>query len=424
MGRIKLMDALLIKAGKRLSGVIEVAGSKNIALAVLSAVPLAQTPVLLKNVPVISDTQIKVQLLEAFGAKAEWRGSDLRLDCSDLHSAEPDEDMVRLIRTSFYMLGPLVARVGSLRMAAPGGCKIGARPVDLHLKGLHALGAKIELNGGVYEASAGVLKGAEVYLDMPSAGATQHIMCAASMAHGTTIIQNAAMEPEIVALAEFLISLGAKISGQGSSMITVEGVEQLRGSEYKIPADRIQAGTFLIAGAMTGGHVTVREINADDQTAVVNKLREAGAEVETTETSVTVNAPNRLKGVNIKTMPHPGFPTDVQQPMAAALCVAKGTSVVEETIYESRTGHLPELSRMGANIRQEGRSAFIVGVDKLRGAKVQASDLRAGAALCLAGLVAEGETLVQNIHWIDRGYDSIERKLTELGAEASRVQEG
>jgi UDP-N-acetylglucosamine 1-carboxyvinyltransferase len=424
MGRIKLMDALLIKGGKRLSGVIEVAGSKNIALAVLSAVPLAQTPVLLKNVPVISDTQIKVQLLEAFGAKAEWRGSDLRLDCSDLHSAEPDEDMVRLIRTSFYMLGPLVARVGSLRMAAPGGCKIGARPVDLHLKGLHALGAKIELNGGVYEASAGVLKGAEVYLDMPSAGATQHIMCAASMAHGTTIIQNAAMEPEIVALAEFLISLGAKISGQGSSMITVEGVEQLRGSEYKIPADRIQAGTFLIAGAMTGGHVTVREINADDQTAVVNKLREAGAEVETTETSVTVNAPNRLKGVNIKTMPHPGFPTDVQQPMAAALCVAKGTSVVEETIYESRTGHLPELSRMGANIRQEGRSAFIVGVDKLRGAKVQASDLRAGAALCLAGLVAEGETLVQNIHWIDRGYDSIERKLTELGAEASRVQEG
>jgi UDP-N-acetylglucosamine 1-carboxyvinyltransferase len=417
------MDALLIKGGKRLSGVIEVAGSKNIALAVLSAVPLAQTPVLIRNVPVISDTQIKVQLLESFGAKAEWQGSDLRIDCSELHSAEPDEDMVRLIRTSFYMLGPLVARVGSLRMAAPGGCKIGARPVDLHLKGLHALGAKVELDGGVYEASAGVLRGSEVYLDMPSAGATQHIMCAASMARGVTTIQNAAMEPEIVALAEFLTSLGAKISGQGSSLITIEGVEQLGGSEYKIPADRIQAGTFLIAGAMTGGNVTVKEINADDQTAVVNKLREAGAEVETTETSVTVNAPNRLNGVNIKTMPHPGFPTDVQQPMAAALCVANGASVVEETIYESRTGHLPELSRMGANIRQEGRSAFIVGVDKLRGAKVQASDLRAGAALCLAGLVAEGETLVQNIHWIDRGYDSIERKLTELGADASRVQD-
>jgi UDP-N-acetylglucosamine 1-carboxyvinyltransferase len=407
----------------RLSGVIEVAGSKNIALAVLSAVPLAQTPVLIRNVPVISDTQIKVQLLESFGAKAEWQGSDLRIDCSELHSAEPDEDMVRLIRTSFYMLGPLVARVGSLRMAAPGGCKIGARPVDLHLKGLHALGAKVELDGGVYEASAGVLRGSEVYLDMPSAGATQHIMCAASMARGVTTIQNAAMEPEIVALAEFLTSLGAKISGQGSSLITIEGVEQLGGSEYKIPADRIQAGTFLIAGAMTGGNVTVKEINADDQTAVVNKLREAGAEVETTETSVTVNAPNRLNGVNIKTMPHPGFPTDVQQPMAAALCVANGASVVEETIYESRTGHLPELSRMGANIRQEGRSAFIVGVNKLRGAKVQASDLRAGAALCLAGLVAEGETLVQNIHWIDRGYDSIERKLTELGADASRVQD-
>jgi UDP-N-acetylglucosamine 1-carboxyvinyltransferase len=417
------MDALLIKGGKRLSGVIEVAGSKNIALAVLSAVPLAQTPVLIRNVPVISDTQIKVQLLESFGAKAEWQGSDLRIDCSELHSAEPDEDMVRLIRTSFYMLGPLVARVGSLRMAAPGGCKIGARPVDLHLKGLHALGAKVELDGGVYEASAGVLRGSEVYLDMPSAGATQHIMCAASMAKGVTTIQNAAMEPEIVALAEFLTSLGAKISGQGSSLITIEGVEQLGGSEYKIPADRIQAGTFLIAGAMTGGNVTVKEINADDQTAVVNKLREAGAEVETTETSVTVNAPNRLNGVNIKTMPHPGFPTDVQQPMAAALCVANGASVVEETIYESRTGHLPELSRMGANIRQEGRSAFIVGVNKLRGAKVQASDLRAGAALCLAGLVAEGETLVQNIHWIDRGYDSIERKLTELGADASRVQD-
>ncbi len=417
------MDALLIKGGKKLAGEIEVAGSKNIALAVLSAVPLARTPVLLKNVPVISDTKIKASLLEYFGAKVQWEGSNLRIDCSQLHSAEPDEDMVRLIRTSFYMLGPLVARIGSLKMAAPGGCKIGARPVDLHLKGLHALGATVELDGGVYEAQANRLIGSEVYLDMPSAGATQHIMSTATLAEGVTCIQNAAMEPEIVALAEFLNSLGAKVTGAGTSLVTIEGVSELYGSEYSIPADRIQAATFLIAGAMTGGNVTVKNINADDQTAVVNKLREAGAEVDTTDTSVTVSAPNRLQGVNIKTMPHPGFPTDVQQPMAAALCVAEGTSVVEETIYEARIGHLPELMRMGANIRQEGRSAFIVGVDKLRGAKVQASDLRAGAALCLAGLVAEGETLVRDIHWIDRGYDAIEKKLTELGAEATRVQD-
>lgn len=417
------MDALLIKGGKKLAGEIEVAGSKNIALAVLSAVPLARTPVLLKNVPVISDTKIKASLLEYFGAKVHWEGSDLRIDCSQLHSAEPDEDMVRLIRTSFYMLGPLVARIGSLKMAAPGGCKIGARPVDLHLKGLHALGATVELDGGVYEAQANRLIGSEVYLDMPSAGATQHIMSTATLAEGVTCIQNAAMEPEIVALAEFLNSLGAKVTGAGTSLVTIEGVSELHGSQYSIPADRIQAATFLIAGAMTGGNVTVKNINADDQTAVVNKLREVGAEVDTTDTSVTVSAPNRLQGVNIKTMPHPGFPTDVQQPMAAALCVAEGTSVVEETIYEARIGHLPELMRMGANIRQEGRSAFIVGVDKLRGAKVQASDLRAGAALCLAGLVAEGETLVRDIHWIDRGYDAIEKKLTELGAEATRVQD-
>ncbi|HLO99966.1 MAG TPA: UDP-N-acetylglucosamine 1-carboxyvinyltransferase, partial [Fimbriimonas sp.] len=295
--------------------------------------------------------------------------------------------------------------------------------VDLHLKGLRQLGVKIELDGGIYQATQTKLKGTEVYLDKPSAGATQHIMSTACLASGTTVITNAAMEPEIVALADFLNRLGASVQGAGTSIITVQGKQTLHGCEYKIPADRIQAGTFLLAGAITGGDVTIKDILPEDQTAVVNKLREAGALVDSGVDYVRVGAPSKLNGVNVITMPHPGFPTDMQQPMAATLCVAEGTSFVEETIYESRTGHISELSRMGAKIKQEGSSAVIQGVAELRGATVYASDLRAGAALCLAGLVAKGETVVKNVHYIDRGYQSIEETLQALGADIRRAYE-
>lgn len=417
------MHSLIIRGGNKLSGEISVSGSKNIALAILSSVVLAEEPVVLTNVPRISDTLIKTQLLEVFGAKVEWNGNTVRIDCSDLKQGEADEEMVRAIRTSFYMVGPLVARIGSLQMPAPGGCKIGERPVDLHLKGLKQLGVKIELDGGIYQANQTKLKGTEVYLDKPSAGATQHIMSTACLATGTTVITNAAMEPEIVALADFLNRLGASVEGAGTSSITIQGKQSLRGCDYKIPADRIQAGTFLLAGAITGGDVTIKDILPEDQTAVVNKLREAGALVDSGVDQVRVGTPSRLIGVNVITMPHPGFPTDMQQPMAATLCVADGTSFVEETIYESRTGHISELSRMGAKIKQEGSSAVIQGVNELRGATVYASDLRAGAALCLAGLVAKGETVVKNVHYIDRGYQQIEDTLTALGADIRRVYE-
>ena len=417
------MNSLVIRGGQKLSGEIEVSGSKNIALAILSAVVLAEEPVVLHNVPKISDTEIKAQLLEVFGAKIRWAGTSLHVDCSNLRAGEADEEMVRSIRTSFYMVGPLLARIGRLKMPAPGGCMIGARPVDLHLKGLHALGAQIELDGGVYRANAQKLMGTEVYLDKPSAGATQHVMSTAALAHGTTTITNAAMEPEIVALGDFLNRIGAKVEGAGTSSITIQGKQSLGGGEFNIPADRIQAGTFLLAGAITGGDVTVTNILPEDQTAVVNKLREAGAMIEQGGDWVRVGAPSRLEAVNITTMPHPGFPTDMQQPMAAALSVANGLSTVTETIYESRTGHISELNRMGARIRQDGHSATIQGVSELRGATVYSSDLRAGAALCLAGLVAKGETIVKNIHFIDRGYESIENSLKSLGADISRVLE-
>jgi UDP-N-acetylglucosamine 1-carboxyvinyltransferase len=260
-------------------------------------------------------------------------------------------------------------------------------------------------------------------LDFPSAGATQHIMSTAALATGTTIITNAAMEPEVVALADFLNRIGANVEGAGTSKVTIQGKKSLKGGEYSIPADRIQVGTFLLAGAITGGDVKVLNVLPEDQTAVVNKLREAGAMVDEGVDWVRVGAPSRLQGVNIKTMPHPGFPTDMQQPMASTLCVADGMSIVEETIYESRTGHLSELSRMGANIRQEGKAAVIQGVENLRGATVYSSDLRAGAALCLAGLVAEGETMVKNVHFIDRGYESIENTLKALGADIERIKD-
>lgn len=411
---------LVLRGGNALRGDIEVAGSKNISLALLSAVVLCEEPVTLTNVPQISDTRHKASLLESFGAKIDWQGDRMTIDSRRLHVGNVDEEVTRAIRTSFYLLGPLLARLGSVDLPMPGGCKIGERPVDFHLKGLRTMGAEISEEGGAYRARVDGFHGGEIYLDVPSAGATQHLMTTAARAKGITTIRNAAMEPEVTTLADFLIAMGANIEGAGTPTITITGREKLGGGTFRVPADRLQAGTFLLAGAMTGGDVTVRGILPEHQLALGTKLKQAGAQVSEGNDWVRVAAPERLHGVQIQTAPHPGFPTDLQQPMCAALTLAGGISTIKETIYESRTGHIPELVRMGAQVRNDGRTATIQGVERLKGASVEASDLRAGAALCLAGLAAEGETTVRNIHWIDRGYESIEASFRALGGDAER----
>lgn len=420
MGKV-FMSVLRIQGGHPLSGSVEIAGSKNAALAILSAIPLVNGIVTLTNVPEVSDVEIKSELLEGFGAKIERNGSTMVIDATGIAHYVPDEAMVRKIRTGFYLLGPLLARLGSAKLPMPGGCKIGARPVDFHLKGLAIMGANVELVGGFYVADAHNMKGEEIYLDSPSAGATQHLMATATLVEGCTTISNASMEPEVITLAAFLNALGARIEGVGTSTITVMGVKELSGGEFRVPADRLQAGTYLLAGAITKGDVTVTNILPENQTALVNKLREAGINCEEGADWVRVWSTERPHGIRVKTMPYPGFPTDIQQPMAALLALATGSSVVEETIYESRTGHVQEMNRMGAKMRVEGRSTVIDGVEKLTGAVVEASDLRAGAALCLAALAAEGESIIKNVHFIDRGYENLEENFRKLGGNVERV---
>lgn len=415
------MSVIYIEGGRPLQGTVPIAGSKNTALAILSAVLLSKGKTTISNVPNVSDLRIKQQLLDVFGAQTVWDGDELIVDCSDLHDVRPDADLVRSIRTSFYLLGPLLARNKRVTMPAPGGCKIGARPVDYHLKGLEAMGAQIDLVEGTYVASADRLVGAKIHFGFPSAGATQHLMTTACIAHGITTITNAAIEPEVTHLADFLGRLGARIEGVGTHTICIYGKDSLGGSQYRIPADRMQAGTYLMAGAVTGGDVTVQGVLPEELASVTSKLTEMGAEITEGHDTIRVQAPNRLKAVRIKTMPHPGFPTDLQQPAAAILATAEGTSVIEETIYESRIGHIDQLNRMGADITLEaGKISIITGVDRLSGTSVEASDLRAGAALVVAGLAAEGETQVRNVQFIDRGYANLEANLNSLGARVHR----
>ncbi|MCW5939658.1 MAG: UDP-N-acetylglucosamine 1-carboxyvinyltransferase [Fimbriimonadaceae bacterium] len=417
------MQVLRIDGGRPVCGEVQVPGSKNAALAILSTVVLGQEPIVLHNVPDVTDVQIKIRLLRQLGAQVESREGSLFIDCSHLDSHVADAETVRPIRTGFYVLGPMLARVGKADIPVPGGCKIGARPVDYHLKGLAALGAKIELQNGRYQATAPRLEGCEIYLDQPSAGATQHLMSTAVLAHGITTIHNAAMEPEVVALADFLVRLGARIEGTGTSTITVTGVERLGGCEFRVPEDRLQAGTYLLAGAVTGGDVTVSGVLPEPQTALVNKLRETGLTVEEGVDRIRVVGDCRPTGISIKTMPYPGFPTDMQQPLSALLALASGSSSIEETLYESRIGHVQELNRMGADMRVSGRLTLINGVERLTGATVEATDLRAGAALVLAGLAAQGQTIIKNVHFIDRGYERFEQTLMSLGAVVERIGE-
>lgn len=418
------MERITITGGVPLQGEVCVSGSKNAALAIMAGAVLASEPVILHNLPRITDIYTMMAMLRRLGTVVEFiQPRSLLIDASRISYLEAPHNLVTRMRASFSVTGPLVARFGFAKVPLPGGCDIGARPVDFHIKGLQRLGARVEMDGHFVTAEATRLKGNTIYLDFPSAGATQHLMTAAALAEGTTVIENAAEEPEVVDLANFLITLGARIEGHGTRRITIEGVPRLHGGEYTIIPDRLEAGTYAIAAAMTRGSVRIVNANPEHMTPVLLKLQEAGVEVVANEGGVFVRLSGRPRAVNIKTMPHPGFPTDMQQPMTALLCVAEGVSVVTETVYERRFRYVQELRKMGADIEQENRTAVVRGVEKLHGATVQATDLRAGAALVIAGLGAEGETTIEEIHHIDRGYEDLVTKLQSLGAHILRLQE-
>ena len=418
------MEKLVVKGGNRLVGAVKTSGAKNAVLPIIAASILGTTPSHLDEVPMLEDVHTISEVLKCLGLSVECSPEKnvLDIDSTEITSYEAPYELVRTMRASFLVMGPLLARIGKARISMPGGCAIGARPIDIHLKGFEALGVKIEQGHGYIEASAPEgLKGTSIYFDFPSVGATENIMMAASLAEGTTILENAAEEPEIVDLANYLNKMGAKIRGAGTDTIRIEGVDKLHGADYTIIPDRIEAGTYMIAAAMTGGDVVVENVLPEHQKPLIAKLREAGAVVEEDIDKVRVIGKNPLKAVSIKTLPYPGFPTDMQAQMMAMMVIAEGRSKVTETVFENRFMHVVELNRMGAQISTEGRSAVIDGPCKLTGCDVRATDLRAGAAMILAGLVAEGTTRIGDLHHIDRGYENIVAKLKKLGADIERV---
>lgn len=419
------MEKLIVKGGRPLCGTVKTSGAKNAVLPIIAASILGSTSSHLDEVPMLEDVQTISEVLRCLGMKVTSPEANvLDIDSSEITGCEAPYELVRSMRASFLVMGPLLARVGRARISMPGGCAIGARPIDIHLKGFEALGAKIEQEHGCIEAYApeGGLKGARIYFDFPSVGATENLIMAASLAEGTTIIENAAEEPEIVDLANYLNKMGAKIRGAGTNVIRIEGVKELHGADYTIIPDRIEAGTYMIAAAMTGGNVLVENVLPEHQKPLIAKLREAGALVEEDIDKIRVIGQLPLKAVAIKTLPYPGFPTDMQAQMMAMMVIAEGASKVTETVFENRFMHVVELNRMGANISTEGRSAVINGPSRLSGCEVRATDLRAGAAMILAGLVAEGTTSIGDLHHIDRGYEHIVAKLQKLGADIQRVQ--
>lgn len=418
------MEKLIVKGGNRLVGAVKTSGAKNAVLPIIAASILGTTPSHLDEVPMLEDVHTISEVLKCLGLSVECSPEKnvLDIDSTEITSYEAPYELVRTMRASFLVMGPLLARIGKARISMPGGCAIGARPIDIHLKGFEALGVKIEQGHGYIEASAPEgLKGTSIYFDFPSVGATENIMMAASLAEGTTILENAAEEPEIVDLANYLNKMGAKIRGAGTDTIRIEGVDKLHGADYTIIPDRIEAGTYMIAAAMTGGDVIVENVLPEHQKPLIAKLREAGTVVEEDIDKVRVIGKNPLKAVSIKTLPYPGFPTDMQAQMMAMMVIAEGRSKVTETVFENRFMHVVELNRMGAQISTEGRSAVIDGPCKLTGCDVRATDLRAGAAMILAGLVAEGTTRIGDLHHIDRGYENIVAKLKNLGADIERI---
>lgn len=419
------MDKLVIEGGYPLQGEVIVSGAKNAALPILCAALLAETPLELTSVAALKDIDTTLKLLDTMGVKIARNGAQVTLDASEVASFEATYEMVKTMRASILVLGPLLARFGSARVSLPGGCAIGSRPVDLHIKGLQAMGAAIHITHGYIQASTlhlpnRRLQGARYYMDMVTVTGTENLMMAAALAQGTTVLENAAKEPEVVDLAECLNKMGAKITGAGTDVITIEGVEKLNGAKHNIVCDRIEAGTYMVAAAMTGGHVKLLNARADLLDAVIEKLREAGANVTHDDNSITVEGSAKLKAVNIRTAPHPAFPTDMQAQFMALNSVADGVAKVTETIFENRFMHVQEMQRLGADISIDGNTALVKGVDFLDGATVMATDLRASASLVLSGLVARGETVIERIYHLDRGYEFLEEKLTKLGAKVRR----
>ena len=418
------MDKLRIRGGRRLAGEVAISGAKNAALPELCAALLTAEPVLLANVPRLHDVTTMLKLLRTMGVAAEQSGeaeATVALDASKVTSREAPYDLVKTMRASILVLGPLVARFGEARVSLPGGCAIGTRPVDQHIKGLQALGAEITVEHGYIVARATRLKGARIMTDMVTVTGTENLLMAATLAEGETVLENAAQEPEIPDLAEMLIAMGARIEGHGTSRIRIEGVRELRGVAHRIVPDRIEAGTFLCAVAAAGGDVVLRDARADHLDAVIEKLREAGATIESGAGWIRIRAAGRPRAVSFRTSEYPAFPTDMQAQFMALDCIADGAASVAETIFENRFMHIPELIRLGAKIEVDGRIAVIQGVEKLSGAALMATDLRASAGLVIAGLVAEGETVVDRIYHLDRGYDRMEAKLRSLGADIERV---
>ena len=417
------MEKLVIHGGKPLMGTVRVSGAKNAVLPIIVASMLGTTKSTLTEIPKLDDVHTVCDVIESLGVHIEKpQKGVLEIDASNLSSTSAPYDLVRRMRASFLVMGPLLARKGRAKISLPGGCSIGARPIDLHLKAFEAMGAVINLENGDIEATVpNGLKGAQIYLDFPSVGATENILMAASLAEGKTVLENAAEEPEIVDLATYLNSMGANIRGAGTNVIRIEGVKELRGATHSVIPDRIEAGTFMIGAAMSGGDVFVENALSEHLKPVVAKLKEVGAEVIEDIDGIRVIGHLPMRPADVKTLPYPGFPTDMQAQFMALATICQGTSVITETVFENRFMHVDEFKRMGAKIRIEGRSAIVEGVPKLKGAAVNATDLRAGAALVLAGLVAEGETEVGYLYHIDRGYDNLVLKLQRLGADIVRV---
>lgn len=411
------LDKVCVEGGRRLEGVVTVSGSKNAALAIMAASVLAEEPIILHNVPRIGDIHTMVELLNDLGAPTQFRNrTTVCIDPSHILELEAPYELVRKMRASFNVLGPLVARFGYARVPVPGGCDIGARPVNFHIDGLRRLGANLYSEHGLYTAVARNLIGSTIYLDFQSAGATQHLMTAACRAQGVTIIENCAAEPEVVNLAEFLNSLGARIEGAGTTTLHITGVDRIGGGEFEVIPDRLEAGTFAVAGAITRGDILIENAVEEHMRPVVNKLEEAGIELTSDAHGLRVRSADQPRPVDIRTNPHPAFPTDMQQLFAALLSIASGTSVITENVYESRFRYVNELNRMGADIRVSARSAVITGVPRLTGCPVAATDLRAGAALVCAGLAAEGMTEIVGVEHMERGYENLTEKLQGLGA--------